>query len=319
MLWNGDDNNGRSITGVGFKPDLVWIKKRNGINDHNLFDIIRGPNLALFSSNVNGDTSYTDRLFSFDGNGFTIGSSTAINQSSRDFVAWCWKAGGEAVTNTDGSITSQVSVNQDAGFSIVSYTGNGINDGTPTVGHGLGKAPSMTIIKNRDSAVNWDVHLFGTVRLSLNLTEEDQNNNQCQYTNTTFSLANNSQNRNGNGTDYIAYCWAEIEGFSKFGSYVGNASADGAFVYCGFKPAWVMFKRSSSTSSWVIWDTSRSPTNPLELSLAPDTSNVEDSTPGRLDFVSNGFKMRSSSFPNDSNTFIFAAFAESPFKYANSK
>jgi len=327
VLWDGDDNNGRSITGVGFQPDLVWIKKRNGTNDHNLFDSIRGSNIALFSSNTNGDTAYTDRLFSFDGDGFTVGSSVAINQSSRSFVAWCWKAGGPAVTNTDGSITSQVSANQTAGFSIVSYTGDG-SDANRTVGHGLGKTPAFIIVKARDEASrHWLIwhNAYGNDEAMLfdTGTPAGSRFGPDAPTSNVFGVYGGQGNRGT--TKFISYCWTEIEGFSKFGSYVGDARTDGPFVYCGFKPAWVMIKAASvATNGWVIMDNARSSDNPNGETIFANTSNTEytNISPREMDFVSNGFKIRAGAGTERNTsgaTYIFAAFAESPFTTANAK
>jgi hypothetical protein len=326
VLWDGDDNNGRSITGVGFQPDLVWIKKRNGTNDHNLFDSIRGSNIALFSSNTNGDTAYTDRLFSFDGNGFTVGSSVAINQSSRSFVAWCWKAGGEAVTNTDGSIPSVVSVNQDAGFSIVSF--NCPADGVQEfVGHGLNKKPKFIIIKNRDTnANNWGVFHEDVIDTTSKFLRLNTTNSVVTYDTVWGSALPDSSvfgatggGLSAAGVRMIAYCWAEIEGFSKFGSYVGNGNADGPFIYTGGRPAFVMIK-GNNTSNWTIWDSSRQSTNPADFFLQANNTGVEANA-RIIDILSNGFKVRSAASNENASgvSYIYACWMESPFTTANAK
>ena len=333
VLYTGDGNNGRSITGLGFKPDLVWIKSRNATGYHQLMDSVRGAGIQLYSNDTLAEAS---GLFqrSFDEDGFSISwnSSGATNQDGRTYVAWCWRAGaGTTSTNTDGSIQSVVSVNQDAGFSIVSYTGN--NTDGATVAHGLGKTPALLITKSRDNTQNpaWHtshVSLPTNYDLALDSTTAAWNpssNGWHELTNSSvFTLKNGSidgHNVNRSGDRYIAYCWAEIEGFSKFGSYLGNLNADGPFVYCGFKPAWVMIKRTDNTSNWNIRDSSRNSTNPTNLYLLANLSDPEGVTSSEIDFLSNGFKIRSTStaFNASGGTYIFAAFAESPFKTANSK
>ena len=350
VLYTGDGNASRSVRGLGFKPDLVWIKRKNGASDHVLQDSVRGfgPTTKLASSstqhendtNSGGSYGITDPqwgyLTSVDEDGFSLsdtGTADQVNYSGSPYVAWCWKAGGPAVSNTDGGITAQVSANQTAGFSIVSWTGNGSNGAT--LGHGLGKRPSWVLVKDRDNSRAWYVWVD-------DLTGSTVNNGMTLNTNAGvagfghghFTSLNNStmtltqggsslNNHNQNNTDYIAYCWAEIEGFSKFGSYIGNGNADGPFVYCGFKPAWVMVKCSSAGGrNWRIWDSSRGPTNPTNIDLLANTADAENSySSDEIDLLSNGFKIRSTgSWHNTSGeTYIVAAFAESPFQTANAK
>ena len=346
VLYHGDGNSGRSITGVGFQPDLVWIKNRTTATSHGLYDTIRGPEYDLRSDSTAASTKYAGYgVASFDENGFTVQGNGTVSNSDDNFVAWCWKAGGPAVSNTDGTITSQVSANQTAGFSIVSYTGNETDNAT--VGHGLGKVPDMIIVKNRTSAVSWGVwHSSLTSGQVLRLDQvtqaqtpgtayfQDENN-----TSSVFALGTNDETNDSDGDTYIAYCWAEIEGFSKFGSYLGNSSTDGPFVYCGFKPAWVMIKAATeltsytSYSSWGIKDSSRYPSNINNVpTLWANESYAEgkrgnggnDTYNEHFDFLSNGFKIgSSSSYEVESNrngvTYIFMAFAESPFQTANAK
>lgn len=337
VLWTGDGNNGRSIVGVGFTPDLVWIKSRSpSAYNHRAFDSVRGAGKDNFllpnSTAVEGASSdYYGGISSFNNDGFSMvygtgGSNIGINESGTNFVAWCWRAGaGTTSTNTNGSITSVVSVNQDAGFSIVSYTGTGAN---ATVGHGLGKTPGFIIIKRRSGLSDWAVYhkSIGTAgALILNSTTGTDTNklpywNDTSPTITTFGLGN-GQNVNASTSTYVAYCWAEIEGFSKFGSYVGNGSADGPMVWCGFKPAWIMIKRTAGAADWVIHDSSRTAVNPSDTILRPNTSDIDlTATTLYVDFLSNGFKIRNANGSyNNSETYIFAAFAESPFQTANSK
>ena len=322
VLYTGDDKIGHSITGVGFQPDLVWSKGRSGPGDHGIWDTVRGAPLRLRPNSTAIESSNTG-ILSIDDDGFSLGN-TGYNYGgppAATYVAWCWKAGGEAVTNTDGSITSQVSVNQDAGFSIVSWTGNGT--GGATVGHGLDKSPDFTIVKSRTNLTRpWAVESSAfTGRMLLNTTDAvAQFSHLKPYTDTVLTLESGTTS-NESGGKYIAYCWTEIEGFSKFGSYVGNDSTNGPFVYCGFKPALVILKASSTTGNWCMIDNARNPTNPTNLFSVVNSANAGDDTGGLIDFVSNGFKLRlqSPNFNGNGVTYIFAAFAESPFQTNNAK
>jgi hypothetical protein len=336
VLYTGDGNNGRSIGGVGFQPDLVWIKNRNSSTWHVINDSVRGPNRALYSNqtyaeNQTASNPVLGSVLSFNSDGFSLAvdpdsnGNNGWNNSGNSIVAWCWKAGNTTTTNTNGSITSVVSANQDAGFSIVSWTGNG---SAATVGHGLGKTPAFMVIKARnDSTYFWNSWHKG---LSLSTNFIQWNTTNAEQTVSTANIWNNgTRNSNifgagphpatGGSFNYIAYCWAEIENFSKFGSYVGNGNADGPFVYCGFRPAFVIIKRTDSGGSWVLKDSSRNSTNPADLSILAQASDTEYSSNSPIDFLSNGFKLRSSSLNDTSGTFIFAAWAESPFQTANAK
>jgi hypothetical protein len=337
VLYTGDGASGRSIVGVGFTPDLVWIKSRTTANSHRIFDSIRGPLTTLISNATNADGVESDSLTSFNTDGFSLGADSVgggVNVSGRNMVAWCWRAGaGTTSTNTNGSITSVVSVNQDAGFSIVSWTGNGSS--TATVGHGLGKTPAFLISKARSGTNDWwVVHKSGNGNLQLNATSALITSGGANgamgfpstLTNTTFTFTAGSSsvsNVNASGTTYVTYCWAEIEGFSKFGSYVGNGNADGPFIWTGFTPAFVLFKNASSAYNWYIVDNVRSSVNPVSATQAPNLTTIEDTgwATGVMDFTSNGFKLRGTNLAiNESgSTFIFAAFAQSPFAYSNSK
>jgi hypothetical protein len=328
VLYTGDGNYGRSITGVGFQPDFVWTKERSSTSGHFLLDSVRGVTNYLSSHSTAAEGSSTNTIISFDSSGYSIGASGAFNESNQTYVAWCWKAGGAAVSNTDGSITSVVSVNQTAGFSIVSYTGTGAN---ATVGHGLGVAPKMMIFKGR-FASNWTVYHNSlpaptTSILILNSTGAAVTSlpsywNSTVPTSTVFSLSTDANVNSTNAAGMIAYCWTEIEGFSRFGSYVANNSTDGPFVYCGFKPAWVLVKNTTTTgTNWELIDNVRSSSNGNNAYLIPNDSAQEYSTEA-MDFLSNGFKLRTTSSGWNSpsgDTYIFAAFAESPFQTANAK
>jgi hypothetical protein len=335
VLWTGDGNSGRSITGIGFTPDVVWIKSRNSVNNHYLVDSVRGlAGGGILPSNTSAENGNQTLITNLDSDGFTVGNTYsggangATNGNGTQLVAWCWRAGaGTTSTNTNGSITSVVSVNQDAGFSIVSYTGTGAN---ATVGHGLGKAPSMIICKSRDADDTWPVWHQSLASPTNNYLVLEGSAGVGTITNywnssapnaTTFGVAGGGYAHNLSGDKQIAYCWAEVEGFSKFGSYVGNGNADGPFVYCGFKPAWVIIKQTDGTGDWYIFDSSRGSTNPNEPALIVNQIAVETFYTGWGDFLSNGFKIRrtDSAWNGSGNSYIFAAFAESPFQTANAK
>jgi hypothetical protein len=297
-----------------------------------MIDSVRG--LGHLNPDVASTESTTGTLYAsgYADNGFDLndGANSGGNTTGRTYVAWCWKAGGPAVSNTDGSITSQVSANQDAGFSIVSYTGN--NTDGATIGHGLGKKPSFMIVKERTGASGWFVYhkdLGATKFLALHDTlaaGTETGSGSCWFatepTSSVFTVGANGAT-NENNRPIISYCWTEIEGFSKFGSYVGNDDPDGPFVYCGFKPAFVMTKRTDTTGEWWMYDSSRGSTNPIPRMLLADSSGTEneDSSSYLLDFLSNGFKIRAglAALNGDGGTFIFMAFAESPFQTANAK
>ena len=329
-LYTGNDANNREIS-LGLTPDLTWIKARNVAYGHSLFDRIRGLGFSLNSNGTNADRNVGSE-FSWSNSGcttdsFTVdrGSNESLNESGRPMVAWNWKAGGTASSNTDGSITSSVSANTTAGFSIVSYTGN--NTDGATVGHGLGVIPSMVITKSRSTAslTGWMTKhkdLTSNYNLILNGTDSAWNPSSNGWvgdlnSSTTFSLENgstNGNNANQNTITYIAYCFAEKKGYSKFGSYTGNGNADGTFIYLGFKPAMILLKADAAGENWRIFDNKRSTFNPNSISLQPNSSNAEASNTD-IDFCSNGIKLRTTSGEiNPSGTlFIYMAFAENPF------
>ena len=318
---NGSTN---AITGVGFQPDWVWIKRRDGTNTHNLFDAVRGATKALESNETLAEQTLSTALTAFDSDGFTLGSGGDVNGSSASQVSWNWKANGSGSANTDGSTSSTVSANQTAGFSIVKYTNP--SSGSPfTVGHGLGAAPKMIIIKNLSSAQTWGVYHasvgFGKY-LRLDDTAAEASANLVTATSaTTFSAY---QDHHSTGNELIAYCFAEKKGFSKFGSYIGNGNADGAFIYTGFKPAFFLYKLSSANGqNWTIHDNKRIGYNPVGHLLHPDLSNAESNQQsGSLyvsDFCSNGIKIRGtdSNINGSGNTYIYMAFAEHPLVSSN--
>jgi hypothetical protein len=313
---------------IGFQPDFVWLKSRTNAYWHKLFDSIRGANKPLVSNSTTAELTETTGLMSFDSDGFTLGTSadSTVNNSGvgQTYVAWNWKANGAGVSNTDGSITSTVSANPTAGFSVVTYTGTGAN---ATVGHGLGVAPKFIIIKGRNTPYNWAAwhgSFTGLQRIFPNTTGAVASSasywNSAIPTSTIFSLGSEATANDNSGT-FVAYCFAEVEGYSKFGSYTGNGSADGPFVYLGFRPAFVMVKRFNSTGNWFIWDSSRDTYNTVLREIYPDSSSAEYTRTGSsdsLDFTSNGFKLRFSATYADRNAsggnYIYMAFAENPFK-----
>lgn len=323
VLYTGDGTNSRAITGVGFQPDWLWIKIRDGVDaqEHVLVDAVRGATKSLESETTDAEETTSTTVASLDSDGFTLGSSprNRVNRSSSTYVAWNWKANGAGVSNTSGTITSTVSANTTSGFSIVSYTGTGAN---ATVGHGLGVAPKTIFFKRRNTTANWNVYhsaIGATNKLNLNLTDASSASgdfNNTSPTSSVFSVATAGE-VNASGSTYIAYCFAEVKGFSKFGSYTGNGNADGTFVYTGFKPAFFLGKNSSNASeNWFIFDNKRDTFNTAYRQLFPNTSGLEaTNTAQNIDILSNGFKMRSveARFNESGSTMIYMAFAENPF------
>lgn len=327
LLHTGGASSSQDVTGTQFQPDFAWIKDRSAARSHGLFDVVRGATAYLAS-----DLSSTESVRNgqaFLSNGFRVDrqSGTETNTNGETYVAWLWKAGGVAVTNTAGSITSQVSANTAAGFSIVTFTAPA--SGTYTVGHGLGTVPKLIVVKDRQhGATNWCVH-HGTVCTSANhflylnttgqLSSLSYMFGSALPTSSVFGMGAGVSTVGGNQA--IAYCFAEVEGFSKIGTYTGNGSNDGPFVWCGFKPRYVLIKRTDSTGEWVIIDTARATYNVSDTVLFAHLSNTEQGpTAGYgIDITANGFKVRSASANVNGTTMLFMAFAEAPFKYANAR
>ena len=326
VLWTGNGTTATGITGVGFQPDWTWIKERSVTRSHVLFDVIRGATVQLNSNDQAADATVAESLQSFDSDGFTVGNATSVNQSGETYVGWNWLAGGTASSNTVGDIASQVSANTTSGFSIVSYTGTGSN---ATIGHGLGVAPKFIIVKVRDAIRYWAVQTSTGAGFEMNLNVNEAQTATSVYWNSTdptssvFSVGTNAATNNS-GDDYIAYVFAPIKGFSKMGSYIGNGSTDGTFVYTGFKPAFVMCKRTDSTGVWFMCDNKRvgfngRPNNTAtvgnpELSANDSRSEAAGNT-NIMDIFSNGFKLISSGAEINGSgaSFIYMAFAENPF------
>ena len=312
-----------SVTNAaGFKPDFVWLKGRSIAYEHGLFDSVRGVTKYLTSNATTAEATITDTLTAFNSNGFTYGANVTQNNNGSTFVGWQWQAGqGSTSSNTSGSITSTVSVNATAGFSIVTYTGTST---AGTIGHGLGVAPKMIIVKPRSATGDWIVYtsttgagnflLLDTIAASAASTTKWNN---TAPTSSVFSVGIDTTT-NFLTTTYVAYCWAEIAGFSKFGSYTGNGSTDGTFVYTGFRPKFIMVKSSSAAEQWDINDTSRDVYNGAQYYLTPNSSAAEGSVNPTMDILSNGFKLKYSAAPWNTSgaTYIYAAFAENPFKNA---
>jgi hypothetical protein len=312
-----------ALTGVGFQPDFTWIKCRTAGSgtDHVLFDAVRGVQVAINSNDTSANDTISNSLTAFGTDGFTVNGNGATGASGDTYVGWNWKAGGgQGSSNTDGSInTTYTSVNTTAGFSIVQYTGNGSTN--QTVGHGLGAVPDFIIIKQTNTTRNWPTYskAMGNGVAFLDIT--DAWNGGSGYTNywypsgmtsTTFGISNNDNNNQSGGT-FIAYVFSSKTGYSKFGKYTGNANADGTFVYTGFKPAWLMVKRTDSTQDWRIFDSSRSPFNIMTNQLKANTSDLEGTSADFFDFTSNGFKIRKNSDAINASggTYIYMAFGQS--------
>jgi len=321
-----------AVNGVSFQPDLVWVKSRSAATFNILVDSVRGTNTTLYSNGTNAEESLSNVMNSFNSGGFTAAYNSAYgnvvtNANAVTYVGWQWKAGGTAVSNTAGSITSSVSANTTAGFSVVTYTGNATNGAT--VGHGLGVSPSMIIGKIRSTTGDWYVWqtAMGDNFMRLNTTAAQAAStangvyNTGSFTSSVFALGSGSS-MNASGGTFVAYCFSAVAGYSAFGSYTGNASTDGPFVYLGFRPRFILIKCTSTTGDWWLEDTSRNTYNAADLVLFPNTSGAE-SGPNTYywDFLSNGFKIRSTSagYNGSGNTYIYAAFAENPFKYANAR
>ena len=325
----------QSITGLGFSPDFVWIKSRNEGYAHYFFDAVRTAGKYL-TNNTNAETTDSTTLSSFDSAGFSLGSAPGSNNSGGNYVAWAWDANGAGSSNTAGSITSTVSANATAGFSIVTYTGltytgNAAND-TGTVGHGLGVAPSFIIIKSRTSSSDWICYhqaTGNTKLLWLNLTNAAGTNSSYQPwastspTSTVFTVGPYFPTYVASNKPMVAYCFSEVAGYSKFGSYTGNGSTDGTFIYTGFRPAFVLIKKTDSATDWHLYDSARIPYNAANVNpLYPNQSWTEGYSNNQgFDLLSNGFKPRSGAgvMNGSGGSYIFAAFAEHPFKYANAR
>ena len=329
QLYAGDGSANHAITfddtDTDMQPDLVWIKNRSATDSHCVFDAVRGATEVLHADTTAIEATDADTLDSFTSDGFQVDADVKVNTNAENYVAWCWKAGaGAGSSNTDGSInTTSTSVSQTAGVSISKYTGTAAN---ATVGHGLGVVPKMMIIKNLIDVDPWIVYHAGVdatapedYNLRLNTTEARINEapkwNDTAPTSSVFSLGSSGAN-NGSGDATIAYCFAEKQGFSKFGSYEGNGNASGTYIHLGFSAAWIMFKHTSDTQSWYIYDVERRTYNPMNTFIKADTNQAEGTSGVNIfDITSNGIKIRNtgSVINTDGVTYIYMAFAEAPF------
>mgnify|MGYP002623356700 CR=1 FL=1 len=328
----------QTISSLNFSPDFVWIKSRNIADQHCLFDTVRGALARLQSNSTNVEASVNQygSLTAFNSDGFTLtagsSSSDQTHGSGNTYVAWTWDGGTSTVSNTDGSITSNVRANASAGFSIVTYTGTGSN---ATFGHGLNAAPELVIVKCRSHTQNWAVYssyASGAATPAeeyayLNSTNGWSSTNAGPFWNNTSPTnsvvhVGTDNDTNGSSRTYVAYCFAPVAGYSAFGSYTGNGNADGPFVFTGFRPRWILFKASSITGDWRLMDTARDSYNPADSQLYPNNSDAEISSSSHdVDYLSNGFKVVTSSTAMNTSgaTYIWAAFAEHPFKTARAR
>jgi hypothetical protein len=318
-LYTGNGSTQTITNAAGFKPDFVWVKSRSGTTWNNLYDSVRGVNKTLYSNDTFQEFTDTNLLTSFNSNGFSIGSNAVLNTSAATLVGWQWQAGqGSSSSNTNGTITSTVSVNASAGFSVSTFTTTGV---AATIGHGLGVAPSFYVVKQRNGAASWlayhaSIPSAASQYLVLDLTNAVASNagvwNNTAPTSSVFSMGTVF----GAGT-YVAYCWTPIAGYSAFSSYSGNGSSDGVFVYTGFQPKFIIIKRTDTTGNWTTFDSARDPYNQAGKLLYPNYSNAEETdATQKIDFLSNGFKIRGSNANQNASggTYVYMAFATAPFK-----
>ena len=317
-----------SITGLEFQPDIVWTKNIANAYHSILFDAVRGASSGgIYPSGSEYEDYFAvnSDLVSFDTNGFTIGSTSSTNVQLGSNVGWTWKVNGSGSSNSDGSITSTVSANTDSGVSIVTYAGTSAN---ATIGHGLGVAPKMVICKNRDVTTSWPVYHSGLSSAAYAMYFDITNAqgsfptlwNSTAPTSSVFNVGTGGNQSNGGGYNYVAYCFAEVEGFSSFGSYTGNGSTDGPFIYTGFRPAFVIIRETGNTNNWMLFDDKRLGYNVDNKYMLIETPASEGSG-GFIDILSNGFKCRNTQVTTNrsSGNYIYMAFAENPFKYANAR
>ena len=328
VLYTGNGGSSQAITGVGFQPDWVWLKSRSDTEQPNVWDSVRGGSKRLMPDATNAEyDNSTQGLQSFDSDGFTCGDSDQYNKSSQSVVAWNWLAANGTTSNSNGTTASTVSANPTSGFSIVTWTGTGSDT---TVGHGLSSAPEMFVVKNRSDSSNWVVGqtVAGNTMTAGNGYYMEWDDTKASTnpgsattwgstptapTNQVFTVGS-SNTLNGSSDDMLAYCFHSVKGFSKIGSYIGNGSADGTFVYTGFKPFYILMKNNGAGgNSWRIYDKPRDPSNEMDNALF--ITNAEEGNYDAIDFLSNGFKIRgtSSAINSSGGTYLYYAIAENPF------
>ncbi len=314
---------------LGFNPDLIWIKGRSGATDHALYDSVRGAEKRLESNTTDAEVTSDGGVTAFNSNGFTLGTLAQVNTSSATYAAWCWDAGSSTVTNTSGTISSQVRANASAGFSVCTFTSS---TGTKTFGHGLGAAPSLVALKKRSSTGEWLVYHISTGInnvLYLNGVNAATSDGSFPFPSPSSTVVAVNCDNIGTNADFVAYCWAPVAGFSAFGSYTGNGSStDGPFVWTGHLSRWILIKNTTaaSTNNWVLYDTARNTYNETNLQLWPNSSNggnTYEATASNvpIDILSNGFKIRSTGGDINTNTnvYIYASFAQNPFQYSRAR
>ena len=328
-LWTGNDTDGRAITGYNFQPDWVWIKSRSGAYSHSITDAVRGAGPYIQSNTSDAEASGPGAFGStlaFTSDGYTLDNGTSdnlyVNAGSETYVGWAWKANGSGSSNENGSISATVSANTTAGFSVGIYTGNGTDNAT--VGHGLGGA-DMVWVKRRNTTGNWRVyHKHTNKLLYLDLTNAGVSPTEIKSTSSTTFTLGSGNGFNGSGDTHVFYAFQSIDGFSKISSYVGNGSTNGSYVYTGFRPAWVLIKRTNAVQEWQIYDDKRSPFNPVTDRLQANSNSAEDDlspNDNELDFLSNGFKLieDNGGMNASGSTYLYMAFAETPFKTATAR
>lgn len=323
LLYTGTGSN-LTLSGMDFQADWVWVKRRNATAGHKTADVVRGFGASgkVLSQQSTSSESTQDLIESFTSDGYVVGTdSSDFNTSGGTYVTWNWLAANGTSSNSDGLITSTVSANTTAGFSVVGYTGTGNSNNT--VGHGLTQALDFIIIKNRDRTTGWKIgsSQFSGWNYAMGFDSGGEGVNTSPFnstapTSSVFTIANGSYaDTNQSGEDFIAYCFHSVKGYSRFGKYIGNGSNDGTFIYTGFKPAFVLNKALSTSGNWHIWDNKRNPFNPVDKNLRPNSTSSE-STETALDILSNGFKIRdgaSGGWNGSGTTYLYMAFAENPF------
>ena len=329
VLYTGTEAT-NAITGVGFKPDYIWLKQITSSSNHGWSDAVRGANAVLSSNLTDAEASSSTYVESFDSDGFTVGSNGWLNANTKAYAGWCWKGNGVSggTLNEDGDIDSYVNVNTAAGFSVAKYTGN--NTAGATIGHGLSQKPYLTIIKDRDNgSTQWVINPYGSLLInkygyfgSGTFTTDSSNTFFYDSTATTVKISNHAE-VNASATDFIMYNFHSVEGYCMVGGYKGNGNDDGTFVYTGFRPAYITLKALEGSAHWVTVDNKENPYNEVRAFLTPNLAQAQTADGTRdMDFVSNGFKARSSYYEavNGSGVnYIYLAYAESPFKTANAR